>query len=50
MSDREDQAKYLVDEAIETVFGQENEGWHKYDVFSENKGKTIKWVKVGEKR
>ncbi len=49
MNDREERARYLVDEAIETVFGHEDEGWHKYNAFSENKGRNVKWVKIGKK-
>ncbi len=48
-SGREDIARHLVDEAVGTVFGRENEGWHKEDVFSSNKNRWIKWVKMGEK-
>jgi uncharacterized protein len=47
--EREDEAKYLVDRAVESVFGSENEGWHKEDSYSNNKGKNIKWVKIGKK-
>lgn len=47
--EREDLAKHLVDEAVESVFGRENEGWHKEDHFSNNKNKMVKWVKIGGK-
>lgn len=49
ISEREDLARHLVDEAVETVFGRENEGWHKEDIFSSSKNKWVKWVKIGEK-
>jgi hypothetical protein len=49
MVDREEEAKYLVDRAVEAVFGPENEGWHKEDIFSKNKGKNIRWVKLGKR-
>jgi uncharacterized protein len=48
-SEREYIARRLVDEAVETIFGRENEGWHKEDHFSKNSNKMVKWVKIGAK-
>src|SRR5579883_649601 len=49
MVDRDEETKYLVDRAVEAVFGLENEGWHKEDIFNKKRGKNIRWVKLGKR-
>lgn len=49
LSEREDIARHLVDEAVTASFGDEDKGWHKEDHFSNKTNKMVKWVKIGGK-
>ena len=46
--ERSDIAYSLVQDALEAIFGSENEGWHKYRAPRKD-GKPTTWVKVGKR-
>ena len=47
LEDRRNVAYYLVREALEQIFGTENDGWHTFKR-SSKEGKQIIWIKAGK--